>query len=149
MPKEFIMRGKTASGGTEKLEFGGQARPGYGYRITEFQLFPSSSMGSDTAELVGTITAGTTAVSPPDQGFDDDGLIASFYGTFPASQVATGANAVINDLFIITQDLILMVQDTANNNPINWQCRFEEIKLSTAGEAVANFKQYTIYNTSS
>ena len=150
MPKEFIMRGKTASGGTEKLDFGHQARLGYGYQIREFTLFPSASIGGTDHELTGTISCGTTAITPTDPDFNDDALIASsIYDHNRNSNYGPVFSTVLNDLFVITQDLILMVQDAGGGSePVNWQCRFEEIKLSTAAEAVANFKQYSIYNTS-
>ena len=50
---------------------------------------------------------------------------------------------VINDTFLITQNLILMVHDVVGN-PVNWQCRFEAVKMSGSQEAVANYKQFTI-----
>jgi len=145
MPEEFIMRGQTASGETETLNFSGQT-PGYAYRLTEFQLYPSTSIGGTRYEMLGTITAGKTAVTPTDPNFNDEGLIAT--GSiqdndsqdYPHSQTYC-----INDMFVITQDLILMVQDTASN-PINWQCRFKKVKLSSSAEAVANFKQFTIFD---
>ena len=144
------MRGQTASGGEEKLEFGHQARPGYGYRLTEFVLYPSTGIGSQSSELCGTITSGTTAVAPTDPNFNDAGLIATFVVDHNSgSNYGPEYLGVINDLFVITQDLILMVQDTGGSSlPVNWHCRFEEIKLSGSAEAVANYKQFTIYNTS-
>jgi hypothetical protein len=150
MPKEFIMRGKTISGGTEVLEFGHQARPGYGYQLRELVLYPSSALGTDQHELVGTITADTVAVSPVEPDFNSDGLIATAYYQATANKDSyPGGYSVVNDLFVITQDLHLMVQDTGgNSHPINWQCRFEEIKLTQAAESVANYNQFTIYNTS-
>jgi hypothetical protein len=151
MPKEFLMRGKTISGGTEVLEFGNQARPGYGYQLRELVLYPSAALGTDQHELVGSITASTVAVNPVEPDFNSDGLIATAYYQATANKDSSpGGYTVLNDLFVITQDLHLMVQDIGgNNHPINWQCRFDEVKLSGGAEAVANFKQYTIYNTSS
>ena len=45
MKKEFVMRGKTASGTTEVLEFGGRQKENknMAYRLVEFELFPSTS----------------------------------------------------------------------------------------------------------
>jgi len=152
MPKEFIMRGSTPSGTTEVLEFGHQARPGYGYRMTELQLFPSSNIGTQGAEMQVTITADNSEEDPSNPDFNHDGLIAcSIMGIrsdFQNDQPI--AHTVVNDLFIITQDLILSAVDTLTGSPqaTNWQCRFEEVKLTGAAEAVANFKQYSIYNTS-
>jgi len=146
MNKEFIMRGKTASGGTEVLNFSGNT-PGYAYRITEFKVYPSTNIGANTLELVGSITASKTAVAPTDPDFNDDGLIATAMFNLNASSVYPGYDAgLVNDIFLITQDLILMVQDQAGGDPINWQCRFVAEKMNTNEEAVTNFKQYTISN---
>lgn len=151
MPKEFIMRGKTPSGTTEVLNFGNQARPGYGYRMTELQIYPSSSIGSQGAELSLTITADNAEENPSNPDFQNDGLIAvSMLGVRTDMQNGSFVDhTIVNDLFIITQDLILSAIDNLSGSPqdINWQCRFEEIKLSGAAEAVANFKQYTIFNS--
>jgi len=147
MNKEFVMRGQTASGETEILNFRGN-KPGYGYRLVQFDLFPGSGIGSDANELCGTVTAGKVAVTPTDPDFDDPGLIASaMFGASSSQAYPYSFIFIINDLFVITQDLILMVQDTSGgNNAVNWQCKFEKVKLSKSGEAVANFNQFTIYD---
>jgi len=146
MNKEFVMRGQTASGGQEVLNFSGLT-PGYAYRLTEFSVYPSTGIGSTGWEIVGTVTAGKTAVAPTDPNFNDEGLIATamYVGQ---NNVYTGKiNSLVNDLFLITQDLILMVQDvSAAGTPVNWQCKFVGEKLSTAEEAVTNYKQFTISN---
>jgi len=145
MKKEFVMRGRTASGETEVLNFSGY-KPGYAYRLVEFELFPAVGIGASASEYVATITAGKTAVAPTDPNFNDDGLIASsllvnHYDVYRNTQGLT----VINDTFLITQNLILMVQDTfGNSNPCNWQCRFVSVKMNDAEEAATNFKQFTI-----
>jgi len=150
MPKEFIIRGQTISGGTEVLNISGY-RPGYGYRLTEFDLFPGAAIGQSAVELMGTVTADSSQETATDPNFNNEGLIATAYVSVQNSQYAGHVQSVVNDLFIITQDLILMVQDNISpaSAPINWQVRFKEVKLSASAEAVANFKQYTIYNTSS
>jgi len=150
MPKEFIIRGQTASGGTEVLNMSGY-RPGYGYRLIEFSLFPSTDIGGVDYEMAGAITAGNAAVSAIDPNFNDEGLIAnSIIGDSASLPYPHSDHTVINDLFVITQDLILSVRNSdGSGEPINWQVRFKEVKLSSSAEAVANFKQYTIYNTSS
>jgi len=52
---------------------------------------------------------------------------------------------IVNDTFLITQNLILMVQDTGGGNlPINWQCRFVSVKMTGPEEAATNFRQFTI-----
>jgi len=149
MPKEFIIRGQTAiAAPTEVLNMTGY-RPGYGYRLTEFELYPSTSIGASTWEMCASISATQNAIPPDSPNFNEDGLIATAFSdginsvTNPHSR-----HTVINDLFVITQDLILMVADTYSN-PVNWHVRFKEVKLTGPAEAVANFKQYTIYNTSS
>jgi len=145
MKKDFVMRGKTASDGTEVLNFSG-FKPGMAYKMTEFQLYASTSIGSTNNEFVGTVTAGKTAVAPTNPNFNNEGLIATAFVSMHSSQANTGYNdAVINDTYIITQNLILMVQDASGEgNPVNWQCRFESVKMTGAEEAVANYKQFTI-----
>jgi len=147
MNKEFVMRGQTASGETEVLNFSGNT-PGYAYRLTEFQLYPSSAIGSTSIESVGTITAGKTAVAPTDPNFNDEGLIGvATHNRSTSPQDGPFYDSVINDTFLITQDLILMVQNSGSGStPINWQCRFVAEKMSSNEEAVTNFRQYTISN---
>ena len=74
--EEFVMRGQTASGKTEVLNFSG-FKPGYAYRITEFKIMPSTNLGALDNECFGTITAGKTAVDPVNPNFNEDGLIAT------------------------------------------------------------------------
>jgi hypothetical protein len=147
MNKEFVMRGQTASGGTEVLNFSGNT-PGYAYRIIDFQLYPSTNIGGAGYEFVGSITAGKTAVAPTDPNFDNDGLIATAWNTgHEGSAYTENYQSIVNDTFLITQDLILMVQDTGGaNNPVNWHCRFVAEKMSTSEEAVTNYHQFTISN---
>jgi hypothetical protein len=144
MRKEFVMRGQTASGGQEVLNFG-KYKAGYAYRMTEFFVFPSTSIGSSNNELVGSITAGKTAVAPTDPNFNNEGLIGTTMYKFNAGSY-TGINFdIVNDTFLITQNLILMVQDTGgSNNPVNWQCKFESVKMTGAEEAAVNYKQFAI-----
>ena len=37
-----------------------------------------------------------------------------------------------------------MVYNSGGGEPVNWQCRFESVKMSGPEEAVANYKQFTI-----
>jgi hypothetical protein len=148
MKKEFVMRGQTASGSTEKLSFSGH-KLGYAYRLKEFQLFPSTAIGQQFVELAGTITAGKTQVDPETPNFNDEGLIASIFVGIGADATARGNATVplviINDTFLITQDLILAVTDIGSaGTPVNWQCRFESVKMSGPEEAVTNYKQFMI-----
>ena len=147
MPEELIMRGKTDSGTTETLNFGGRT-PGYGYHLTEFQLWGSESIGTNKVEAVGAITADDSAMDPVNPDFDSPGLIGVCnFADNESDAYGPQVASIINDLFVITQDLILMVTDTGGvANPINWQVRFKKVKLSSSAEAVANFNQFTIYD---
>jgi len=149
MKKDFVIRGQTASGGQEVLEFGGKQKEmkNMAYRLTEFRVFPSTSIGSSNNELVGSITAGKTAVAPTDPNFNDIALIGTTMYKFNSGSY-TGINFdIVNDTFLITQNLILMVQDTGGSNyPVNWQCRFEAVKMNDAETAVTNYKQFTIFD---
>ena len=147
MRKEFVMRGKTASGSTEVLNFG-KYKPGYGYKITEFILFPSTNIFAQAYEMAGTITAGKTAVAPTDPNFNDDGLLATCFikGNSGASDpIMSPELTIVNDTYVITQNLILMVQD-GQSTPVNGQCRFEAVKMNDAETAVANYKQLAIFD---
>ena len=144
MKKEFVLRGKTASGTTEKLSFSGH-KLGYAYRLTEFQIYPSTSIGTQQFEASGIISAAKTTAIPTDPNFDTEGCIATTMLTLwdAPTYGASTPITVINDTFLITQNLILMVHDTAGN-PVNWQCRFESVKMSGAEEAVTNYRQFMI-----
>ena len=38
-----------------------------------------------------------------------------------------------------------MVQDAGgSNHPVNWQCRFESVKMTGPEEAAVNYKQFSI-----
>jgi len=145
MKKEFVMRGQTESGQQEVLNFSGHKK-GYAYKLIEFSLYPSTNIGAQDWELSATITAGKTAIAPTDPNFNDEGLIATAFQSSSSSTAYPWSGFVIvNDTFLITQDLILMVQDT-NSNPINWQCRFVSEKMKLSQEAVANYNQFTIFD---
>jgi len=148
MKKEFVIRGQTASGETEVLNFSGY-KPGYAYKLVEFDLYPSTNVGQALIEMTASITAGKTAIPPTDVNFNDEGLIATALfvsntsgGTIPGDFY----KSVINDTFLITQNLILMVQAGAGSSadPINWQCRFVSVKMSGPEEASVNYKQFAI-----
>lgn len=149
MRKEFVMRGKTASTlglNTEILNFSG-FKPGMAYRLVEFQIYPSTNLYQTSIELVGAITAGKTAAEPDNPDFSDDGLIACAslsYSDTSAGYPLQGAT-VINDTFLITQNLILSVGDKGGSTtPVNWQCKFERVKMTGPEEAVTNYKQFAI-----
>ena len=56
----------------------------------------------------------------------------------------TSPVSIVNDTFIITQDLIIKVNETEADAPVNWQCKFMPVKLSGSEEAVTNYKQFMI-----
>lgn len=152
MNKEFVMRGKTAGAETspptkanqEVLNFSGY-KPGYAYRLVEFTLYPSEGIGSNNDEMMGTVTAGKTAVDPSIPDFNNEGLIGVAQSSANASPAYPAFDrSVVNDTFLITQNLILMVQNVNASTPVNWQCRFVAEKMSGPEEAVANYKQFTI-----
>jgi len=149
MNKEFVMRGQTASGGQEVLNFSGHT-PGYAYRLVEFEIYPSAGIGNANIELAATVTAAKTFEDPENPNFNNDGLIGSAtFGMTTSSLTPSSPHyAVINDTFLITQDLILAVIDTVAGapTPVNWQCRFVAETISSNEEAVTNFKQFTISN---
>jgi len=147
MRKEFVMRGKTASGQTEVLNFSG-FKPGMAYRMTDLTIYPSTSIGTENAELMVSVTAAKTSEDPANPNFNNEGLI----GVAMLSMRTDSNNGmfldhvVLNDKFLITQNLILTAKDTYPGSPmaVNWQCTFESVKMSGPEEAVANYKQYTI-----
>ena len=49
MKKDFVIRGQTASGETEILEFGGY-KENYAYIMTEFSIYPSTGIGTANFE---------------------------------------------------------------------------------------------------
>lgn len=144
MKKEFVMRGQTASGEQDRLSFSGHKK-GYAYKMTDFEIYPSVSVGSNFAEIMASVTASKTAMDPFNPNFEDEGLIATaMMGV--GTDLGTGTSrlsSVVNDTFMITQDLILKVLDT-QGDPVNWQCRFESVKMTGPQEAVANYKQFMI-----
>jgi len=143
MKKEFVMRGQTKSGQQEVLNFSGY-KPGYAYRMTEFQLYGSTGLGAGNFSGFGIITAAKTTTAPTDPNFNDEGLIAVSMFQLPTSpSYPVSSQTIVNDTFLITQNLILMVQEE-NGTPVNWQCRFESVKMSGPEEATANYKQFTI-----
>jgi len=146
MNKEFVMRGKTASGETDVLNFTGHT-PGYAYRLVDFEIFFSSGIGTTNQELCATLTAAKTFEDPANPNFDNEGLLATAtLSTYPPSNLGNAASTVVNHTFLITQDLILAVVDTVAGADVNWQCTFVAEKVSGSEEAVANFKQFTIFD---
>jgi len=147
MKKEFVMRGQTASDQQEVLNFSG-FKKGYAYRIVDFKIYPSNT---DAAyEIAATITAAKTAEDPSNPNFTNEGLIATAFlvNNDNTHLASANLNTIVNDTFLITQDLILKVIDTLAGAPmaVNWQCRFVAEKMKLSQEAVANYNQFTIFD---
>jgi len=133
MRKEFVMRGQTVKGATEVLNFG-KYKAGYAYRLVEFQLAASFNVGA----------ADETALDPQNPNFNDQGLIATAHMKNDANDIyPISMFSVINDTYIITQNLLLTVYNN-EAHPINWQCRFVSVKMTAAEEAATNYKQFAI-----
>ena len=147
MPKEFIMRGKTASAGEEIISMSGYS-PGYGYQLIQFEVWPATNVHDTKYEVFASVTAEKNAGDPINPNFNNAGLIGTaMFQNFANSQYTTPASfSLINDLFVITQDLRFSCRDAESGADINWQMKFKEVKLPGPAEAVANYKQYTIYN---
>ena len=146
MNKEFVMRGQTASGEQEVLNFSGY-KPGYAYRLVEFNLYPSTNIGGQQFELAATITAAKTYEDASNPNFNNEGLIGTSFLTSGGSvQLPSPLVTVVNDTFLITQNLILAVIDSHAGSPMaaNWQCRFVAEKINDGETAAANYKQYQI-----
>jgi len=144
MKKEFVMRGNLAHGVSEVLNFSGY-KPGYAYRLTEFNVWPSTSIHGATDELAASITAAKTASDPLSPNFDEPGLIANaMYVNSANNYDGPLALSLVNDTFLITQDLIVLGRDESGGNSVNYQARFKSVKMNNAEEAVTNFKQFTI-----
>jgi len=146
MRKTFVMRGKTASGTQEVLNFG-KYKQGYAYKLTNFEIFFSSGIGTTNQELSATLTAAKTFEDPSNPNFNNDGLIATAaLSMYPPSNLGSQATTVFNHTYIITQNLILAVIDTIAGAPadVNWQCTFESVKMTGPEEASVNYKQFAI-----
>ena len=148
MAEEIIMRGNfTASKGTaaNKLSFTG-VKEGFAYNIIEFQLFPSISIGAQSAEMAGVISCAGNSHDASNINFNLDEIIATSAFSANGSVPNNPTNySVINNLYAITQDLIINTFDSQNQN-VNWQVKFKKIKLSGPAQAAANYKQYSIQN---
>jgi len=148
MKKDFVIRGQTASGETEILEFGGY-KENYAYIMTEFSIYPSTGIGTANFELAATVTAAKTLEDPSNPNFNNEGLIATtFFNSQTSSRHTIESTPVVNDTFLITQNLILAVIDTEAGSPmaVNWQCRFKAVKMTDAAAAVQNFRQFSIFD---
>ena len=141
MRKTFVMRGQTATGLTEVLNFG-KYKQGYAYKMTKFEIYPSTNITSVTAEMVASVTAAKTAEDPLNPNFNNDGLLATAFYTNREQSQTGFTTSVVNDTYVITQNLLLKVE--CAEGPVNWQCRFESVKMSGDEEAAVNYKQFAI-----
>jgi len=143
MRKEFVMRGQTASGSTEILNFSG-FKPGMAYKLIDFDVYPAANIGTTNFEGTASITAGKLNVSPNSPDFNDDGLIGTTYFGVNTATGNAHKQSILNDTFLITQNLILEVRETDSGAAVNWQCKFERVKMTGPEEAVTNYKQFAI-----
>jgi len=143
--KEFIMRGQTASGGIHTINFSGH-KGDYGFKLVEFKLWSGADLHGANYECCASVTAGKVAIDPVLQDFSVEGLIGSASVADDANtNYPTNFNSVVNDTFIVTQDLLLMVNDT-HSGPVNWQVKFMPVKLSSAEAALTNYRQFSIFD---
>ena len=96
------------------------------------------------------VTAAKTFEDPQNPNFNNEGLIATSFLTMHDNPAYVGMlpNTVINDTFIITQNLILAVLDVQAGSPraVNWQCKFKPVKMNETEMANANLRQFHIYD---
>lgn len=145
MPKEFIIRGYNTSGTNEKIHLSGH-KAGYGYRLKEFKLWGSTNLGATSQECWGILSRGA-AMDPKIPDFSNDALVGvSVFMTHTSPAYPPQSLEVIDDLVILTQDLRIAVQDTSDSEAINWQLKFEEVKISSSAEAAANYQAYQVRN---
>ena len=149
MKKEFVMRGQVTSskstGEYEILNFSGKTT-GYAYRLIEFRVWPSGGTNTND-ELDGIITAGKTVADPAAPNFNDAGIIGvACWENSSSEQYGPNNASLVDDTFLITQDLLLSANDYQGDSPINWFCRFKAEKVNDAEQAVANFNQFTIFD---
>jgi hypothetical protein len=147
MKKEFVIRGQLASGLTETIEFGGY-KEGYAYILTDFKLW-GSSIGTINTELSATLTAAKTFEDPTHPNFNNEGLIGTALFQINSSMVRpTDSFSIVNDTFLITQNLILAVIDTEVGSPapVNYHMRFKSVKMTDSQAAATNFKQFSIFD---
>ncbi len=148
MPKEFIIKGQTASfkadGIYETLNFG--VKDGYGFKLIEFRVWPSAGTNAND-ELDGIITAGKTVADPAAPNFNDPGTIGvACWENNSSEQYGPNNASLVDDTFMITQDLLLSVNDYQGDDPINWFCRFRAEKMSESEKANQNYRQFMIFD---
>jgi len=147
MKDDFVVRGKSGKGvaNAQTINFSGH-KEGYGFRIIEFQLYQSAMPPVSDAQICAIITAGKAALDPLTPDFSNEGCIAtSLLDNDAADHYPPGLVTVINDTFIITQDIILTC-DNREAHDINWQIKFRPVKMSDTEQALTNYRQFTIFD---
>ena len=139
MPKEFIIKGYNVSGTNEKIRLS-SSRTGYGFKLKEFKLWGSTNLGNTSQECWGVLSRGS-ALDPISPNFNDDSIIGvSVFMTHTSPAYPPQSLEIIDDLVILTQDLTIAVRDTSDAEAVNWFLKFEEVKISAAAEAAANYQ---------
>ena len=143
MPKEFIIKGYNVSGTNKKIRLS-SSKTGYGFRLKEFKLWGSTNLGATSQECWGILSRGA-AMDPKVPNFDDDALVGvSVFMCHTSPAYPPQQLEIIDDLVILTQDLTIAVQDTSDAEAVNWFLKFEEVKISAAAEAAANYQAYEV-----
>jgi len=144
MRKQFVMQGQIATSGEKVLRLSGIS-DGYGYVIDSFQIGASTNLGASGAECFAAITRAKVAMDPINPNWSDDGLVATAtaysYGLAVPGNLVT---SMVNDMAVLTQDLILSARETDNSNPINYLIKFRSVKMTGPEEAATNYKQFSI-----
>jgi hypothetical protein len=148
--KEFTMRGKTASDTYETLNFGGD-KSSYGFVLTEFKLWPSvdAVLAGGDFNMRGAVTRGKdTNFTSNAPNFSQEGLIANAWFRIGNTNTETLQSlSLVDDTALITQDIILHVIDVGSSAAaVNWQCKFMPVKLNTSEQALANYRQFSIFD---
>jgi hypothetical protein len=139
------MRGNNANGDSKVIHLSGLA-DGEGYTLANFEIFPTTGVGTTEGELMACLTRDTTASDPANPDFDEQGLIGNVTLRITTSTTVYGM-MLINSNAILTQDLLLTVKDeNAAHNNVNWQLTFNRVAISGSREAVANFEAFSIRN---
>jgi hypothetical protein len=148
MPREMIVKGKLDVDANATINMP-KVSEGYGYRITRFDLWGAQDvLGVGAAsEYCGIITAEKSAADASAPNFNNEGQIAVAMWCVSHNLVTNmpAGTSVIDDLFIISQDIILEIKGTAST-ACNFLIRFEKVKLDTTGQANANYRQFMIFD---
>tara|TARA_Y100000004_G_C8749999_1_gene341965 strand:+ start:148 stop:603 length:456 start_codon:yes stop_codon:yes gene_type:complete len=145
--KEFIMRGKVAdyktTSAVEKLNFSGH-KEGYAYKLIEFRIWSTVSINvADEMEAI--ITTNKTPADPASPDFSNPGTIGvATWQDGSDEKYGPQSASIVDDSYLITQDLLLTANDYQGDSDINYFCRFKSVKVSGAEAAVANYKQFLI-----